>query len=487
MATQIPRNKFIDQRTSLAQDLAQTRQITLNLQKKAEPISDAQWREHQLTLYPDLLMVSNHPSLANLLANNLETTNQSDSLQLENLGMSNLITITDQETANYIMDRLDDVDIDYMNQNFPTILKLIKTKYSKMNKDKFIEIVKSQSTEIPVYDITSRGKKRQIALKQQQDEYEELLDNPRQESELRAMREHDRLLKPKETGVKNPVERDALNFGDVYPERNFSPQKNLTPKKLKGDYGKLLSNGDVNTTNDDEEEALSEIKNEIKNLKTKDLLKGYISGFTHKSIPAGYNKDDLIIIATRLGYNDKMNIKTGSGFRRRLILGRGSPQNTDSDSEDEEENKIDKSRMLLNNDKFGINLNKLRKNILHVFYVTSRASIPSLKREHISSDCRDVILDILSNKFNERLFNKLPNDDQRLVSTFVRVMKIKEIDMNHFDTEYQNRYDILMGEINAGNDNPKIKQELKLYILRGMSENLIPKHQGQTMLFNLSL
>jgi hypothetical protein len=111
-----------------------------------------------------------------------------------------------------------------------------------------------------------------------------------------------------------------------------------------------------------------------------------------------------------------------------------------------------------------------------------------LKREKISGDARDVLLDILAGKYNENLFNKLTNpDEQRLISTFVRILKIPDIKMSEFDDAYQKHYDVLMGEVNAGNNNPKIKAELKLYILRGISENLIPRHQGQLMLYNLSL
>ena len=144
MANSVPTNHFVDKNTLLAQDLARNRQITLNLQQKFAPISDALWSEHQQALYPDMLQVQNPPSLVNLLANTLESTNQTDSLQLEALGMTNLLTITDQDTANYILDRLNDDDINNMNQHFPEILKTIKTKYTNMNKDKFIDIVKSK-------------------------------------------------------------------------------------------------------------------------------------------------------------------------------------------------------------------------------------------------------------------------------------------------------------------------------------------------------
>ena len=496
MATGIPTNHFIDKGGVLARDQARNRQISINLQNKFVPTRDALWAEHQRNLYPEVMEVRNTPTLQNLLANELESANQQDSLQLEALSRTNLRTITDENTTDYIIDRLTDDDLNNLNQNFPAILKTITTKYKKMDKNRFIDIVKSKQEYLPEFEITERGQRRQDSLAelrvQQAEEYQEVLNTPNREAEVRSMREEDRLSRPRETGVKNPVERDALNFGDIYassgstvtPKKN--PMRPETPKKEKGFYGDVFKSRMPKPTNDNEAEKLSEVKNEIKYLKVRDL-KTYIKNITGKPVPAAYDRTDLIKIATVLGYEKTVSIRTGSGLRRRRIIrGRGSPERVDSDSEDEEE-KMDKKKMLLNNDKFGISLEKLRRNVLHVYYVSSRASIPALKRENISSDTRDVLLDILSDKFSVKLFDKLQPDEKRLISTFVRVMKIKNIDMKGFDDAYQARYEVLLGEVNSGQDNPKIKQELKLYILRGIAESLIPKHQGQLMLYDLSL
>jgi hypothetical protein len=48
-------------------------------------------------------------------------------------------------------------------------------------------------------------------------------------------------------------------------------------------------------------------------------------------------------------------------------------------------------------------------------------------------------------------------------------------------------YEVLLGQVNSGQNNPAIKRELKEYILRAITENLIPKSQGLTKLFELSL
>ena len=108
-------------------------------------------------------------------------------------------------------------------------MKTIKTKYTKMNKDKFIDIVKSFQEHIPEHDITERGQRRQNSaadLKaQQQSDYEEVQSRPNREAEVRAMREEDRLGKPRERGVASPVERDRLNFGDIHADRITTPRR----------------------------------------------------------------------------------------------------------------------------------------------------------------------------------------------------------------------------------------------------------------------
>ena len=71
----------------------------------------------------------------------------------------------------------------------------------------------------------------------------------------------------------------------------------------------------------------------MENLRTNQDVKDYIKEFTGPSVMK-YNRDQLNVIGIRLGYNDKMGVKTGSGLRRRLIRGRGSP---DRESESDEE------------------------------------------------------------------------------------------------------------------------------------------------------
>ena len=76
-------NKFVDQRSVLAKDQARNRQIAISLQNKFVPTRNALWAEHQQTVYPNVMNVSNAPSLQMLLSDEQQSYNQADSLQIE--------------------------------------------------------------------------------------------------------------------------------------------------------------------------------------------------------------------------------------------------------------------------------------------------------------------------------------------------------------------------------------------------------------------
>ena len=126
-------------------------------------------------------------------------------------------------------------------------------------------------------------------------------------------------------------------------------------------------------------------------------------------------------------------------------------------------------------------MDKLNKNILSVKYTSCRAMVPSLKIEKISDAVKSVVIDILEKKYNSKLFDKLMTDDQRIISTFVRTLKIPDINMDTFDKKYQREYEILLEEVNS----EKVKIQLKQYILRGISENLIPRAFGLNQILHL--
>jgi hypothetical protein len=420
-------------------------------------------------LYPNLLQVSNEPSLANLIANEKDSNLQTDSLQSYSLAKNNLLTIADENTTDYILDRFSDENIQTLNQSFPKFVKILTTKYKNIEKNKFIELIKSDTFDIPDYEITERGQSR-LDRKSDAEVRKSIVE--RRDDQLRG-----------ERGPPNEIDRDQF---EEYPYegQQVTPKKNpktkgkeLTPKTLKTQYGQILGENDPNPTNEREKDAFIDAKKYPNQLKDKRGLSFYIdSRISGKINSDKFNKPQLQEIVFKLRYKELVEESISGNGLRKKTYGRGMPllpRNPDKKS--------------LNNGKFILDLEKLKRNILSVTYASCRAVIPSLKKEHVSNDVKNMIMDIVEDKYNANLFNKMKQDDQRIVSNFVRVLKIPGIDLSEFDAGYQLHYEVLLGEVNSGNNNPAIKRELKEYILRAITEQLIPKAQGLTKLFELSL
>lgn len=138
-------------------------------------------------------------------------------------------------------------------------------------------------------------------------------------------------------------------------------------------------------------------------------------------------------------------------------------------------------------DKYYVDMKKLSSNILCVKYSLNDAFIPHLKVQKISIAAKEVIEDILEKKYNSKVFAMLSEMDKRCVKRFINACKLEiEVDTN-LDKEFQQTFEILMGEYQGGNDSPQVKKELKKYILEALQENKIPKSQAMLLLYELSL
>ena len=439
----VPNNMKIDLRKQIAKGEMNDRMQSMRIQQKFNPISKAQWKVKQDELYLNTLRVKNDPSLEQLIANELENKNQGDPLIIKQISNSLLLQITDKKIAEYILDRLTVNEMNHMNQYWPKIIKDLKKNNLKLNKDTFISILK-RNIEEPI-DIN-------------------LLDEEAMNPDANA---NEDFLEP--VNLDNNIEQDII----PYPKSNENNNDFIN---------RIMNSKSYQPDNEEEIKFLEDTNIEIAGLKTLGLLL-YIFKRSGRNIKKSTKKSTLEDVALEVGlqykiywsnYEDKNkgNLKTGNGLKvkktgKEKIFGKG----------------IESKKMEVN--KFTIDMDKLNKNILSVKYTSCRAMVPSLKPEKISDDVKAVILDILEKKYNSKLFDKLLTDDQRIISTLVRTLKIPNINMDTFDKKYQREYEILLGEVNSGNSNEKVKIQLKQYILRGISENLIPRAFGLNQILHL--
>lgn len=111
-----------------------------------------------------------------------------------------------------------------------------------------------------------------------------------------------------------------------------------------------------------------------------------------------------------------------------------------------------------------LNLKKLNENILLIKY-PSKAPVPKLRRTVISDDFKAIINDLLdTKKINIQLQKELNDKEQDLFDLLMNVSGLKNYlnykriykDVNY----YMNKFEILRGSLNAGNNNMEIKNEL---------------------------
>lgn len=142
--------------------------------------------------------------------------------------------------------------------------------------------------------------------------------------------------------------------------------------------------------------------------------------------------------------------------------------------------------------KFCISIADLNNDVLRVKYQTTMVDVPNFKNK-ISSDFVDFLNNFIeTEKISERQLEKLPKEEQKIFRNLINKsglnVKYKVKDYKTDDeTAEENRFNLVKGQYMAGNDNPRVKDELRKFIIKFMMENKINKKEGQEILFQLSM
>lgn len=127
--------------------------------------------------------------------------------------------------------------------------------------------------------------------------------------------------------------------------------------------------------------------------------------------------------------------------------------------------------------KYVINTDKLESNRLRVLYRKTFLNIKEIPTKTISDDLKDLLLELIEmQRFNERIYSQLDEKEKtlcRLLLEKSNVKKILKLKLGGTESEFiskRQRFEVLIGEINAGNDSPLIKDEAK-QILRWLKSN----------------
>jgi len=142
--------------------------------------------------------------------------------------------------------------------------------------------------------------------------------------------------------------------------------------------------------------------------------------------------------------------------------------------------------------KYCLSIPDLNNEILRVKYQKTMVDVPNFKK-NISNDFVDFIENFIdTQKINDRQLEKLSKEEQKL---FKRLINKSGLDVKYkvkdykdeSDVKEEDRFNLVKGQYMAGNDNPRVKEELRKFIIKFMMEGKINKKEGQDILFQLSM
>jgi hypothetical protein len=188
-----------------------------------------------------------------------------------------------------------------------------------------------------------------------------------------------------------------------------------------------------------------------------------------KNLQGGYNPNDPIInlnMDEEEGYGFHHRVKHYRAIRNRHIVGKGIlPDNNDEVK-------------YLTIGKLCVHLPSLYKGYLNLKYAKSLGPFPKIPKTEISNQFGELVLKLPKEGLNQAIFNSLSNKEKILFENVARYCDInKQIGFSSFLSdelkEKLKRYNILIGEVEAGQNNPEVFKELKEFIKDLMIHNVL--------------
>jgi hypothetical protein len=143
--------------------------------------------------------------------------------------------------------------------------------------------------------------------------------------------------------------------------------------------------------------------------------------------------------------------------------------------------------------KYAIHIPMLEnKDLLNIKY-KSLGPVPKFRQPIAVSDIfKEFLLDVLeTGKPNPRVYSQIETDERKLfeeMSIGAGVWNIFNLKRTTTDTdeEESKRFELLRGEVLAGNNNPKILKELRMLVIKFMNNGKIRKNEGLNLLIQLN-
>ena len=136
--------------------------------------------------------------------------------------------------------------------------------------------------------------------------------------------------------------------------------------------------------------------------------------------------------------------------------------------------------------KYFIDTHKLNNNVLEIRYNKNR-HLTNVKSQVIGNGVKQIIHNILNNdSLNEKDYHVLTEHEKHLIRSILNMLEKSHL-LSNADEQFNDKFQILLGEYNAGNNSEMLRNQLKQYIIHAMKLNMIGRQAGQQMLIEMSL
>jgi len=110
-------------------------------------------------------------------------------------------------------------------------------------------------------------------------------------------------------------------------------------------------------------------------------------------------------------------------------------------------------------DKIYVDISHLNKNSLALKYKSTKKLIG--KPQTINDEQKESIMAILKGEYTKKQYDKLRSGSKELVHDFAIASKAKHVEYIVHGDELMNKFNVIIGEIEAGNDSPDLRKMLK--------------------------
>jgi hypothetical protein len=191
-------------------------------------------------------------------------------------------------------------------------------------------------------------------------------------------------------------------------------------------------------------------------------------------------------------YGDYMNRQGGQGFHKMQGKGLVAIRKDKKSITHLMDKSFDKPKPYTQFGRYFINKRRLFQDCVVMFRQPSGNTIGSLPSQKVSSALAHVFQTLVNNQTPP--YESISNLSDAEKDTLAHVCRVCHVEspslpknskVKSTGQQEEDKFNILRGEIIAGNDSPKIAKELKALLLKFMNEGRIPKHQANEILQEL--